>query len=387
MNPPDGKRLVISEEDLAPTAATSQPPAASGPSTGPSLSNRPVGEPASAELPRVYGLGAAPLDVGRVPSTLPSAAASSFIGSVRGRNLTAASVGILVGWAVCEITGIGLWSSSSSFGQDVASGVYTGSVGFFFAVTYAAWEHVVARNWAGIRRWLGVSGPLGFGLAFVAGFIAQIVFRHFVIQIARSLTLSDLLHLQSNIKLYLTRALAWGLFGLGMGVAVAGVRARQKLVNGAVGGAIGGAIGGLVFHWASFNVSSQSTARLVGLLCVGAAVGLAIGIVETLRRDAWLNIASGPMAGKEFIVYNADFSLGSSPQCDVTLIKDGSLASVHAVIRTTEVAGQQPRVLYANDGCAVFVNTVPVVQPRHLRGGDVIALGASTIVYSERRSA
>lgn len=388
MSDDERKRLVITEEDLI-GPVPPRPASASGSSyvggvaTGPSTR---AATPPTSEFPAVQGLGSAPRPVGATPRP-PATSPAVFLLTVRGRNLAAATCGIALGWAVCEITGLGLWSSTSAFGQDLTVGIYTGAVGFFFAVVYAGWEQILARNWEGIRRWLRAAGPSGFGLALVSGFVAQIVYRHFVIQIFHGLTLEGLLTLDSNIKLYLTRALAWGMFGSGMGVAVAGsLTAGKKLVNGVLGGAIGGALGGFAFHWASFNISSGAMGRLIGLLVVGIAIGAAIGIVEVLRRDAWLHLTGGPMAGKEFIVYGPSFTLGSSPKCDVTLIKDQTVQPFHAVISTVDQPGRQVRVIDAYRGGTVLINGTATTR-HELRSGDVIGLGASAIAYSERTPA
>lgn len=308
-----------------------------------------------------------------------------FQRTVQGRNLIAALAGITLGWAVCEITGFGLWTATSSLGQDATDGAYTADVGLFFAVVYAGWEHILNRSGEGNGIAIRRAAPIGVASAFASGFVAQIVYRQPVIQIARHLTFSDLVSLQSNFKLYLARALAWGLFGIGMGLAVAG-GVRAKIVNGVIGGGVGGALGGFVFHWASFNISSEATARLVGLAVVGVAIGLAIGLVERARREAWLHIASGPMDGKEFIIYTTECILGSSPKCDVTLIKDPGIQPFHAVIRAVGQPGSQSRALTPYHGCSITVNDLSAAHHR-LRSGDVIGIGAMAVAYSERATA
>jgi hypothetical protein len=377
----DRKRLVISEDDLAaPASPTQHSQGAEAPST--------QIDPPAPSLPTVRGVGAPArrVSVGSSgqPTTTPSGVVT-FARSVQGRNLVAAACGITLGWAVCQITGFGLWTPTSKLGADATSAAWTGALGFFFAVVYAGWEQILARSSEGVVLALRRAGPLGFALAFAAGFLAQIVYTHFYIQILKSLTLSGALHLDSNVKLYLARSLAWGMFGLGMGVAVAG-GVRARMVNGVVGGALGGALGGLVFQWVGFKVQSNAEAQLIGLLVVGGGIGLAISLVERARRDAWLNISGGPMAGKEFIIYGSDCTLGASPKCDITLIKDPTVQGFHAVVRTTDEAAGARRVLDAYQGCAVTVNGAPVAHHR-LRSGDVIGIGATAITYSERAAA
>lgn len=316
------------------------------------------------------------------PVSPASSIASPFHRSVQGRNLLAALAGITLGWAVCEITKFGLWRPTSTLGLDFTTAAYTAGVGLFFAVVYAGWEDILGRSGEGLGLAIRRAAPVAVVSAFAAGFIAQIVYHHFVVQILKSFTLGDLVNISSNVKLYLARALAWGLFGVGMGVAVAG-GVRAKMVNGIIGGGIGGALGGLAFHWASFNITSGAAARLVGLAVIGVCIGLAIGFVERARREAWLHIASGPMVGKEFIIYTSECTVGSSPKCDVTLIKDASVHPFHARIMSVRDPGRQRRDLDAYDGCSVTVNGVPVAHHR-LRSGDTIGIGGTALAYSER---
>jgi hypothetical protein len=363
------KRLVITEDELAGGATPPASPAR--PSAEPSLPTVEGIRPSRAQVP-IASLAGAPAGVG-----------APFHRTVQGRNLLAALVGITLGWAVCEITKFGLWTATTTLGLDFTTAAYTAAVGLSFAVVYAGWEAILSRSGEGFGLAVRRAAPVAVASAFAAGFIAQIVYHHFVLQILRGLTLGDLVNISSNIKLYLARALAWGLFGVGMGVAVAG-GVRAKMVNGVIGGGIGGTLGGLAFHWASFNITSGAAARLVGLAVIGVSIGLAIGFVERARREAWLHIASGPMVGKEFIIYTSECTLGSSPKCDVTLIKDPSIQPFHARIVSAAEAGSQRRDLDAYDGCHVTVNGMPLAHHR-LRSGDTIGIGGMALAYSERR--
>jgi hypothetical protein len=381
------RRLVITEDDLASQASAPVSPATP---TAPTLATRSAtgsqAEPAGslpASLPTVEGIGSPRTQV----SFSNSAPQTVFLQTTQGRNLVAATVGIVVGWAFCEITGFGLWTATTDTGADVAAGAYVGALGLFFAVIYASWEHILARNFEGIKLTAQRAAPGGAALGFGSGVVAQIVFRHFVVQIFRAATLSDLANIYSNYKLYLARALAWGMFGAAMGVAGAvGTKARNKTLNGLIGGAIGGALGGLVFHWASFNISSPTWARLIGLLVVGAGIGLAIGAVEKLRRDAWLQVISGGMTGKEFILYTALTRVGSAPTCEITIIKDPAVQPEHFTIRTFDVGGSQRRALSVHPGAAVLVNG-QLSQEHQLRSGDTITAGGTALAYSERATA
>jgi hypothetical protein len=302
--------------------------------------------------------------------------------TVVGRSLVAAAVAIALGWLVTEVTGLSTWPADarSKLGLDALTGVWVAALGVIFAIVYTGWEHILARSPDGLAHVARTSGPVGAGLGFVSGFLAQFVY----LELIESIGSAQVFFEPDDARLYLARALAWGLFGMGMGAASAVlIRSRQKLVNGLIGGAVGGAIGGVVFHWTGLHIDSEVFGRLVGLLIVGAGIGIAIGLIETARREAWLNVIGGAMTGKEFILYAVETKVGSDPKCEIVLVKDPAIKPHHFIISTPVGPGHQPRTLTAYQGCAVTIQGHPVAQ-HVLRDGDVIGVGATAIRYSER---
>ena len=393
------RKLIISEEDIAEDVAAEAPPPHSPPpySPAPASGSLWAGEQApptdaypaaQPRAPMPVGDFGAPVDYpppAAYPTAGPAPAASAGGGvnlnSVKARNIIAAAAGIAAGWAFVEITQFGMWDATSKSGANFTSGAFVAALGLFFAVIYTGWEHIQAPNLEGLKLVALKAAPIGAGLGFVSGFIAQVLYTAMLENVLENIDLGGLANIESNASLYLARVLAWGLFGMGMGAAsAAAIRSRQKLVNGMIGGAIGGAVGGLVFHWASFNIDSDTFSRLIGLMFVGVGIGLAIGLVETARREAWVHIVSGGMAGKEFILYEIETKVGSSPKCELTLIKEPAAQPFHFVI-SAPVGGR--RTIAAYEGCQVTINGVAVAH-HELRSGDVIGVGATSIAYSER---
>jgi hypothetical protein len=382
------RKLVLTEEDMAgPAAPAAPPPPADAP---PPWQAAPPPRAPVQEFPTVGGVGAPrrvvapgaapPRSV--APGAPPALPAWLNVNTVIGRSIVAAAAGIALGWLIGEVTGAAGWpqTAQSKLGLDVKTGVWVALIGVLFTIVYAGWEHILARSPEGLLHVAKTSGPVGAGLGFVSGFIAQFVFAELLQNILESGDIPT----PNDIRFYLARALAWGLFGMGMGAASAAlIRSRQKLINGLIGGAIGGAVGGIVFHWLGSQISSEGTARLIGLLVVGIGIGVAIGLIETARRDAWLNVVGGAMTGKEFIVYEAETKIGSDPKCEIVLIKDPAIQPYHFVINTPAGAGQQRRTLVAYQGCAVTIQGQPVAQ-HTLRDGDVIGVGTTSIKYAER---
>jgi len=186
------------------------------------------------------------------------------------------------------------------------------------------------------------------------------------------------------------RAFAWGVVGLfvGLGQGVM-MRAPRKIVNGLIGGAIGGLVGGFLFdplsvvatviaHVAGASVGGELS-RMVGMTIMGACAGLAIGLVEEIRKEAWLTIVAGPLTGKQFIIYRSPTIIGSSPKADICLSKDTAVAPEHASV---EMAGSR-YILSHLAGEATLINR-RLISRQVLRDGDNIQVGATVLQYSTR---
>lgn len=181
-----------------------------------------------------------------------------------------------------------------------------------------------------------------------------------------------------------SRAAGWGLVGLAIGVAQGlGTRSRKKIINGLIGGLIGGVIGGILFDPISSILQSGALSRAVALCVIGLLTGLLIGIVENLMKDAWLQVTSGPLTGKQFVIYKNPTLFGSSPKADIYLFKDASIEPQHAVLSIT------PQGYFIQDmgsRAGTFVNQQRVTR-RRLSSGDVVQIGQYTFHYSERAKA
>ena len=82
-----------------------------------------------------------------------------------------------------------------------------------------------------------------------------------------------------------------------------------------------------------FSRAPGASAAPLALRLLGLATGVAIGIVESALKDRWLYVASGPLAGKQFILYKPLTTIGSSQSCDIYLFKDTSILPQHGSLR------------------------------------------------------
>jgi hypothetical protein len=397
-----GPKIVLDESDFLdpPAGEVPGPPGgtddthAYGQATHPIDPSHPAqvttGSPPGPALPPVATRAPLQLDGGAFTTSGRYPASGTGMRASGGRNwlvdprtdlLCAAAVGVILAWAVTQSFGIADILSQSRAGSNAVVGLWTGVVGVMLGGTILAFDRAVAGAWeAAGRRFAQALLPM-LTVAFAAGYLGNEIYLRGLQIIFEQAVHSSAIVTQNNIGFYLARGLGWAIFGLGIGATIGVIdKSRSRAVNGALGGALGGAAGGVLFQFVGANLhASVSISRLLGLLGIGALIALATRVVETARREAWLEIVGGGMAGKEFILYHSLTRLGSAPECEIFLVKDPALAKVHAYI---EDRGTQ-RILRAAPEALVFVNQ-SAVSTQVLRHGDQLQLGNTVIGYSER---
>ena len=121
--------------------------------------------------------------------------------------------------------------------------------------------------------------------------------------------------------------------------------------------------------------------RLVGFGVIGAAVGLMIGVVELLSRDAWLRMTEGPLAGKEFLMFRDIMNIGASPKSEIYLFNDDKVAPTHATLRAI---GDECEISARDKVHPLLINNNAVKTAR-LRHGDRITIGRTSFVFEQRQ--
>lgn len=291
-------------------------------------------------------------------------------------------VGGLLAWGLIELFTSPDRSSETEGEATIRNVMFTVVIGFAIGVVLASWEGVQARSWAKVGNSLKWAAPVLLGTTLVGGLIVNQIYRSWMESIYESAIRQAQLENWTELQFYeyittqnhLPRGVAWALVGLsiGLGLGLAS-RQKQRVLNGAIGGLVGGFLGGVLFDF----FTSGPAARAIGLALTGLAIGLAIGLVEVARRQHWIEIASGGMAGKQFIIYSQRTSVGASPENDVTLIKDPGIAPKHAEL----VAGPRGLAVTSLDPMhPTLVNGQPVAQ-HDLADGDVLQLGTTVLKY------
>jgi hypothetical protein len=261
----------------------------------------------------------------------------------------------------------------------------------FVAFALLLAEGLVSRNWMRMADRMLVGLPLTLAFVLVgfipAGIVAQLG-QVFLQPPEGKLfyTIKDLAPV-TLLVFSATRSLAWAIIGAatGFGMNLARSTPAQRR-NSVVGGALGGALGGLFFDPIDrfFRPDSAfagvAISRGIGLAAVGLAIGLFVALVENLAREAWLRVRTGPLAGKQFVLFRTPTTIGSAPRADVYLFKDAAIDPQHAVIHRV---GSRYEIedLSARTGTQVGGQAV---RRHRLSSGDVIQVGSTVLEFEER---
>lgn len=176
---------------------------------------------------------------------------------------------------------------------------------------------------------------------------------------------------------FLVGLLAWGMFGLALGM-VEGVvwGSRRRAVLGGVGGGLGGLLAFLI----GYALHNEGTFVMVGLL-----IGIGAGLIQEIYKQAWLRIVSGANEGTELILDKRQIRLGSSdgPEVDLGLYHDAAIKPQHMEIKRHNGIS----ILVVLPGATPpLVNGQPVRNSIRLRNGDTIQIGSTHLQFHERSS-
>jgi hypothetical protein len=282
----------------------------------------------------------------------------------------AGMAGSIVGWGICEP----FFSDGPQSRGGWADFFMLPLIIMFTCLGLGVAESIVERSAkkALIRGLLSLALGLVFGLIFDR-------FANIIFFIGKQIIASLGVQTYKNPAFWLVRGIAWAVFGVAGGLVYGLVdRSGRKTKYGILGGLLGAGLGGMVFDPISFATRTGSLSRAVGFGLVGLATGVAIGIVESALKDRWLYVASGPLAGKQFILYKPLTTIGSSQGCDIYLFKDNSILPEHGTI---EMRGAQT---FLRSNGPVFVSGAPARQ-RASQSGDLIQIGRYAFHFRERQ--
>lgn len=182
----------------------------------------------------------------------------------------------------------------------------------------------------------------------------------------------------------LGRALGWGAFGALIGLAE-GFVGRSEIWKPTLGGFIGGALGGALLELARIRLNLV-TGKAVGMVVLGAAVGLFISLIVVTLSRAWLEVTSGKLKGTEFILDKfmraggPAIAIGSSPLKSEIVLPDPDIAPQHAML-----TGDGNQFMVKDMSLSgTFVNNKKIERAQ-LANGQKIRMGNTEMVYHEKR--
>jgi hypothetical protein len=257
------------------------------------------------------------------------------------------------------------------------------SIALAIGFVLVAVDSGLTRSWPKVGKAFAIAAPSGLVLSLVLGLVANALYSSLVEQTVTRLLESGFDPSNSTFfeefanQNHLNRGLAWSLMGLAAGLTV-GVTslAIKRVLVAAAGGFVGGFLGGFLFDF----FQGESEAQIFGLVVTGVAIGISIGLMEQATKSSWLEITRGGMAGKQFILYKNDITLGSSPTADVTLIKDPAIPGVAA---TLSRRGSQTYVTSFDTSRPISVDGVAIIKGV-ISDGATIELGSTAVRFRER---
>lgn len=281
---------------------------------------------------------------------------------------TAGMVGAVLGWAICEPRFMD--GGGHRWGNFVIIPMVVALMCFGFGIAESIVERSLTKAlWRGL-----LSLVLGFVGGFIFDWVANLIFV-----IAVGIVTELGVHTARNPAFWIARGVAWMVFGVAGGIIYGLVdRSGKKIRYGILGGIIGAGLGGMIFDPISIGTKAGAPSRAIGFALLGLATGVAMGIVESALKDRWLYVASGPLAGKQFILYKPLTVVGSNQQADIYLFKDTSILPRHSSI---ELRGAQT-FLHAEG--PVYVSGQPA-KNRALQSGDLIQIGRYAFHFRERQ--
>ena len=170
--------------------------------------------------------------------------------------------------------------------------------------------------------------------------------------------------------------------GIGLGQGLAD-RSRQRLIYGLIGGGLGGLVGGFLFEWLRVALADRlDMSQALGIVVLGAGLGLCLALVEQALRRAWVQVQSGRQEGRIYLLARPRCRLGLDERAEIGIFGDPAVARQHAEIEATtnrlHLASPCPASVHASQWNA----GQPDLQS--LKDGDRIELGKTLLVFRQR---
>jgi hypothetical protein len=181
----------------------------------------------------------------------------------------------------------------------------------------------------------------------------------------------------------LGRALSWSVLGLGIGLGQGlADRSRERLLYGLIGGGLGGFAGGFLFELLRGAMADRlDMSQALGIVILGAGLGLCLALVEQVLRRAWVQVQNGRQEGHIYLLGHPRCRLGLDERAEIGIFGDSAVARQHAEIESTP-SGYVLHHLAPRASTRVNGSAVTDAQP--LKDGDRIELGRTILLFRQR---
>jgi hypothetical protein len=251
--------------------------------------------------------------------------------------------------------------AESVYVRDAVAGLLIGgSIGFFLN----AWGAFRDRAWHKLARsvaWGVPAAAIGGAIGLVAG--------ELVIGL-----------LQGGL---VGRACSWAVLGLGIGLGQGlADRSRQRLTFGLIGGSLGGFVGGACFEALRTALGNRyDLGQALGIVILGAGLGLFLALVEQALRRAWVQVLSGRQEGRIYLLAHHRNRLGLDERAEVGIFGDPGVARQHAEI---EAIAEGYAYHHLAPHASSRINGKTVSTTERLRDGDRLELGQTVLMFRQR---
>jgi len=184
----------------------------------------------------------------------------------------------------------------------------------------------------------------------------------------------------------LGRALGWATFGVLVGLAE-GITGGTQMYKGALGGLIGGAVGGVILELAKGTLDDPLLGKALGLVLMGASVGIFIALIVVLLSRAWLEVKSGKLQGTEFILDKFMSLKGPAAIIGSNVLKsDIALPDPDVAPQHVQLKGADTHFTLRDMsvGRGTFVNGRRI-EVHRLANRQLIRVGNTELIYHEKR--
>lgn len=272
------------------------------------------------------------------------------------------AIGALFGWRITDT--MGFIGGTNVYVSDMLLG---GVIGLCLGLLIGGAEGLLAQSWYRALRAGGLAGVIGLVAGAIGLPIGELIFQ---------ITGGELIG----------RALGWALFGLLIGVSE-GYTSGTQMWKGAAGGVIGGLVGGIILAITQSVFGVTAFGKMLGLIVLGASVGVFIALIVVILSRAWIEVKSGKLKGTDFILdkfmpeHGPAAIIGSNDfKADIAL-PDPDMAPQHARLKG---AGSHFVIEDMSIGKGTFVDGRKVELAK-LTNNTTIRLGNTELVYHERR--